>query len=111
MFSPEPGVADAAARKQDGTAECNQLADGCGVNERGSGGGAVGFPQAVATRRGSPAEIHRAADRDGHALEFIALLNDPDDPDFVGPLSTWQRKRSLALAQNTNPPFHGNQPT
>jgi len=32
------------------------------------------------------------ADRDGHALEFIALLNDPADPDFVGPLSTWQRK-------------------
>jgi len=51
------------------------------------------------------------ADRDGHALEFIALLNDPADPDFVGPLSTWQRKRSLALAQNTNPLFHGNQPT
>ena len=32
------------------------------------------------------------ADRDGHALEFIALLNDPADPGFVGPLSKWQQK-------------------
>lgn len=32
-------------------------------------------------------------DPDGHALEFIALLNDSPYPDFIGSLSEW-RKRS-----------------
>lgn len=31
-------------------------------------------------------------DPDDHSLEYIALLDDPPDPDFVGPLSTWQAR-------------------
>ena len=30
-------------------------------------------------------------DPDGHSLEFIALLDDPPDPGFIGPLSAWRR--------------------
>ena len=30
-------------------------------------------------------------DRDDHSLEFIALLDDPPDPHFIGPLSAWRR--------------------
>ncbi|HWW03433.1 MAG TPA: hypothetical protein VNZ64_27265 [Candidatus Acidoferrum sp.] len=33
-------------------------------------------------------------DPDAHSLEYIALLDDPPDPDFTGSLSAWQ-KRSL----------------
>jgi lactoylglutathione lyase len=29
-------------------------------------------------------------DPDGHSVEFIALLDDPPNPDFIGPLSLWQ---------------------
>jgi lactoylglutathione lyase len=29
-------------------------------------------------------------DLDGHSLEFIALLDDPPNPAFIGPLSAWQ---------------------
>jgi len=28
-------------------------------------------------------------DPDGHSLEYIALLDDPPVPDFIGPLSAW----------------------
>ena len=31
-------------------------------------------------------------DLDGHALEYIALLDDAPDAAFIGPLSTWQHK-------------------
>ena len=31
-------------------------------------------------------------DPDGHSLEFIALLDDQPDPDFIGPLSAWQKR-------------------
>ena len=31
-------------------------------------------------------------DPDDHSLEYITLLDDPPDPDFIGPLSTWQRR-------------------
>jgi lactoylglutathione lyase len=38
-------------------------------------------------------------DPDGHSLEYIALLDDPPDPAFIGPFSTWQkRSRSQASA-------------
>jgi len=30
-------------------------------------------------------------DPDGHSLEFITVLNDPPDPGFHGPLSSWRR--------------------
>jgi len=30
-------------------------------------------------------------DPDDHSLEFIALLDDPPDPHFIGPLSAWRR--------------------
>jgi lactoylglutathione lyase len=31
-------------------------------------------------------------DPDGHALEFIALLDEPTDPTFVGRLSAWRER-------------------
>jgi lactoylglutathione lyase len=31
-------------------------------------------------------------DPDGHSLEFIALLNDAPDPEFIGSLSAWQKR-------------------
>jgi lactoylglutathione lyase len=31
-------------------------------------------------------------DPDGHSLEFIAVLDDPPDPGFIGPLAAWQRR-------------------
>ena len=34
-------------------------------------------------------------DRDGHSLEFIALLDESPEPEFVGSLSEW-KKRSRA---------------
>jgi lactoylglutathione lyase len=33
-------------------------------------------------------------DPDGHSLEFIALLDDPPDPHFIGPLSAWRKRAS-----------------
>jgi lactoylglutathione lyase len=32
------------------------------------------------------------SDPDGHSLEYIALLDDTPDPDFVGPLSAWRNR-------------------
>jgi len=31
-------------------------------------------------------------DPDGHSLEFIALLDDAPDPEFIGSLSAWQKR-------------------
>jgi lactoylglutathione lyase len=31
-------------------------------------------------------------DPDGHSLEYIALLDDVPNPDFVGPLSEWRKR-------------------
>lgn len=31
-------------------------------------------------------------DPDGHSVEFIALLDDPPDSNFIGALSTWQER-------------------
>jgi lactoylglutathione lyase len=31
-------------------------------------------------------------DRDGHSLEFIVLLDESPDPEFVGALSEWKRR-------------------
>jgi len=31
-------------------------------------------------------------DPDGHSLEFIALLDDPPEPSFIGPLSKWRER-------------------
>lgn len=33
-------------------------------------------------------------DPDNHSLEFIALLDDPPDPGFIGPLSEWQGRQT-----------------
>jgi lactoylglutathione lyase len=30
-------------------------------------------------------------DPDGHSLEYITLLDDTPDPDFIGPLSAWHK--------------------
>ena len=29
-------------------------------------------------------------DPDGHSLEYLALLDDPPEPSFIGPLSVWR---------------------
>ena len=31
-------------------------------------------------------------DRDGHSLEFIALLDESPEPEFVGSLSAWKQR-------------------
>jgi lactoylglutathione lyase len=33
------------------------------------------------------------SDPDGHSVEFIALLDDPPNPAFIGPLSEWRARR------------------
>jgi lactoylglutathione lyase len=35
-------------------------------------------------------------DPDGNSLEFISLLDDPPDPDFIGPLSEWRKRPHTA---------------
>ena len=37
-------------------------------------------------------------DPDGHSLEFITLLNEPPDPNFVGSLSEWEQSKSAQLS-------------
>jgi lactoylglutathione lyase len=32
-------------------------------------------------------------DPDGHSVEFIALLDDPPKPEFIGSLTEWQKRR------------------
>ncbi len=41
-------------------------------------------------------------DPDGHSLEFIALLDDPPDPNFLGSLSEWRKRPNQAM-QRTAP--------
>jgi hypothetical protein len=31
-------------------------------------------------------------DRDGHLVEFIALLDEPPEPGFMGALSKWKQR-------------------
>jgi len=38
-------------------------------------------------------------DPDGHSLEYIALLEDTPDPQFIGPLSAWHKRRPAAPGQ------------
>lgn len=38
-------------------------------------------------------------DIDGHSLEFIALLDDTPDPNFIGSLSAWQQKAPMTRHQ------------
>jgi hypothetical protein len=35
-------------------------------------------------------------DRDGHSLEFIALLDESPEPEFVGSLSEWKKRSHAA---------------
>jgi hypothetical protein len=35
-------------------------------------------------------------DRDGHSLEFIALLDEWPEPEFVGSLSEWKKRSRSA---------------
>lgn len=37
-------------------------------------------------------------DPDGHSLEFIVLLDDPPDPDFIGPFSVWQKRSRRSVS-------------
>ncbi len=32
------------------------------------------------------------SDLDGHSLEFISILDDPPEPNFIGSLSQWRKK-------------------
>jgi len=38
-------------------------------------------------------------DPDGHSLEYIALLEDTPDPQFIGPLSAWHKRRPPVQCQ------------
>ena len=40
-------------------------------------------------------------DIDGHSLEFIALLDDTPDPNFIGSLSAWQKKAKKRAARGS----------
>ena len=35
-------------------------------------------------------------DRDGHSLEFITLLDESAEPEFVGSLSEWRKRSHIA---------------
>jgi len=41
-------------------------------------------------------------DPDGHSLEYIALLDDPPGPDFIGPLSLWQTSFGIRSSVSKN---------
>jgi lactoylglutathione lyase len=40
-------------------------------------------------------------DRDGHSVEFIALLDESPKPEFVGSLSEWKQRTSATSASQT----------
>ena len=46
-------------------------------------------------------------DPDDHSLEYITLLDDPPDPDFIGPLSTWQRRSGIRSRASKKIPVLG----
>ena len=35
------------------------------------------------------------SDPDGHSVEYIALLDDPPEREFVGPLSSWRARQRM----------------
>jgi len=39
-------------------------------------------------------------DPDAHSLEFIALLDEPPDPGFIGPFSAWQNRTKSSASNN-----------
>jgi lactoylglutathione lyase len=44
------------------------------------------------------------SDPDGHSLEFIALLDESPEPEFVGSLSEWKQRSQVApLSQRQSP--------
>ena len=38
------------------------------------------------------------SDPDGHALEYLALLDDAPEPSFIGPLSVWRARTSVGVS-------------
>ncbi len=46
-------------------------------------------------------------DPDDHSLEYIALLDDPPAPDFIGPLSIWQKRSGIRSSASKKIPVLG----
>ena len=58
-----------------------------GVSTRNFAGEETGEPSVIGWM---PSAQLYFDDPDGHSLEFIALLDDPPDVHFIGPLSAWR---------------------
>jgi lactoylglutathione lyase len=41
-------------------------------------------------------------DPDDHSLEYIAILDDPPSPEFIGPLSDWQKRSQTQTPASEN---------
>jgi len=74
-----------------------------GVSSRNFGGEKTAEPSVIGW---IPSAQLYFPDPDGHSLEFIAILDDPPDPGFIGPLSEWQ-KRTLRNPVTNNVPVLG----
>jgi lactoylglutathione lyase len=61
-----------------------------GISTTNFGGKETGEPSVIGWM---PSAQFYFPDPDGHSVEFIALLNDPPDPSFIGPLSVWRAGR------------------
>jgi lactoylglutathione lyase len=62
---------------------------GLGISTRNFAGEETTEPSVIGWMPSAQLYFH---DIDGHSLEFIALLDDAPDPDFIGSLSAWQKK-------------------
>lgn len=69
-------------------AAINKL-EGRGIVTTGFGGNPTREPTVIGWM--PSAQIY-FRDLDGHSLEFIALLPEEPDPDFIGPYSEWKRR-------------------
>jgi lactoylglutathione lyase len=61
-----------------------------GISTRDFGGAETTEPSVIGWM---PSAQLYVRDPDGHSLEFITVLDDPPDADFIGPLSAWRARR------------------
>jgi lactoylglutathione lyase len=61
-----------------------------GISTRDFGGAETTEPSVIGWM---PSAQLYFRDPDGHSLEFITVLDDPPDADFIGPLSAWRARR------------------
>lgn len=69
----------------------------CGIETLGFGGHRTGEPTVIGWM--PSAQIY-FRDPDGHMLEFISILPDMPDPEFVGAYSDWKKLTTRFSAQN-----------